>query len=40
MPDVRKNPPKALTRGQGDSSTMWQGWRIKFDKLLEKQAYF
>lgn len=23
IPDVIKNPPKALTRGHGDSSTKW-----------------
>ena len=31
IPVVTNKPPKALTRGHGDSSTKWYGWRTKFD---------
>ena len=32
IPEVKYNPPIAPNKGQGDSSTIWKGWHILFDK--------
>jgi len=31
IPVVKKRPPTAPNKGQGDSSTIWYGWHIIFD---------